>query len=76
MTMEVLQDKLQISKARQELKNKGVSLVEPSWQSLIRKLGFMRMAAVGDMVKSWDVLATLNFIQGHIQKDEPVFDIT
>lgn len=73
--MEVLQDKSQISKARQELKEKGVSLVEPAWQSLIRRLGFILGVTVGDMIKSWDVLATLNFIQKHIQKDEPLFDI-
>lgn len=73
--MKVLQDKLQISKARQELINKGVSLVDSPLRSLMRKLGLVRGMAIGDMVKSWDVLSTVNFLEGHVQKNEPILDI-
>lgn len=75
MTMEVLQDKLQISKARQELANKGASLVDSPLRSLMRKLGLVRGVAMGDLVKSWDVLSTINFLEGHVQKNEPILDI-
>jgi SAM-dependent methyltransferase len=73
--MEVLQDKLQIGKARRELVNKGVSLVEfPLW-SLMRRFGLMRGIGIGDTVKSWDVLSTVDFLESHVQRDEPILDI-
>ena len=75
MCMEVLQDRLQISKARQELVNRGVSLVDSPLRSLMRKLGLVYGVAMGDEVKSWDVLSTVNFLESHLQKDEPILDI-
>ena len=73
--MEVLQNKLQISKARQVLVNKGTSFVESPLRSLMRKLGLVRGVAMGDRVKSWDVLATLNFLDSNVKKNEPILDI-
>lgn len=78
MTMEVLQNKLQISKARQELDNKGASYVDrpdSRLKSLMRRLGLVSGVVMGDMVKSWDVLATVNFLEQHVKKDEPILDI-
>lgn len=78
MTMEVLQDKLQISKARQELDKKGASHVDPPdsrLQSLMRKLGLVKGVKMGDVVKSWDVLATVSFLENHVKKNEPILDI-
>lgn len=75
MAMEVLQDKLQIRKARQVLVTKGVSLVDTQLRSLMRKLGLVRGVAVGDLVKSWDVLSTVNFLESHVKKNEPILDI-
>jgi ubiquinone/menaquinone biosynthesis C-methylase UbiE len=75
MIMEVLQNKLQISKARQVLVNKGASFVESPLRSLMRKLGLVRGVAMGDMVKSWDVLTTLNFLESNVKKNEPILDI-
>jgi SAM-dependent methyltransferase len=78
MTLEVLQEKLQINKARQELLNKGISSVDTPdspLRSLGRRLGFVRDVVVGDMVKSWDVLATVNFIERHVKKNDPILDI-
>ncbi len=75
MIMEVLQNKLQISKARQELVNKGVFFIESPLRSLMRKLGLGRGLAMGDRVKSWDVLATVNFLESNVKKNEPILDI-
>ena len=75
MTMEVLQDELQITNARQELIRRGISFTESAFRSLIRRLGFVRGVAVGDRVKSWDVLSTLNLIESHLQKNKPILDI-
>jgi len=75
MTMEVLQDKLQIKKARKELINKGVSFIDSSLQAFLRKLRILRKIEIGDMVKSWDVLATINFLNDAVSKEEPILDI-
>nr|MDP2190429.1 class I SAM-dependent methyltransferase [Rhodoferax sp.] len=75
MTMEVLQNKLQIGKARQELINKGASFIDSPLRSVMRKLGLISGVKMGDMVKSWDVLATINFLDGHVKKNEPILDI-
>lgn len=75
MVMEVLQNKLQISKARKELIIKGASLVESPVHSLMRKLGLVGGVKMGDMVKSWDVLSTINFLQSRVKKNDPILDI-
>ena len=78
LAREVLQDKEQINKARQELDKKGASYVDvpdSRLKSLMRKIGLVSDVVMGDMLKSWDVLATVNFIETHVKKDEPILDI-
>lgn len=75
MTLEILRDKNQIDHSRRKLLNKGVSAVESSLQSLMRILRLKPGMAIGDRLKSWDVLSSLDFLQSHVQKNEPVLDI-
>ena len=78
MTMYVLQDKLQINEARLELDGKGASHVDPvdsRLKSMLRKMNIIGSVVMGDIVKSWDVLATVNFIEKQIKKDQPILDI-
>lgn len=78
MTMEVLQDKAQINTARQELDKKGASHVDhpdSSFKALLRRLGLVSGVIMGDMIKSWDVHATVKFIEGNVKKNEPILDI-
>jgi SAM-dependent methyltransferase len=75
MAMHVLQNRGQISRARQELVEKGVSLISSPLTVFLRRIGFVDGINVGDQVKSWDVLSILNFIEGHVQKNEPILDI-
>lgn len=78
MTMQILQDKLQISEARKALDKKGAShvdLPDSRLKALMRKLGLISGVVMGDRVKSWDVLATVNFLESHVKKDAPVLDI-
>ena len=75
MTMEVLQDKLQISKSRQELIRKGALFAESPMASFLRRFGFMRGTGIGYMLKSWDVLYTLEFLENHVKRDEQILDI-
>ncbi len=75
MSMIVLQEKIQINKARQALIDKGGAAVESPLRAIFRRLGFVREVAVGDWVKSWDVLAAVNFIENHVKTNEPILDI-
>lgn len=78
MIMEVLQDKRQISSARECLNKKGASHVDHPdsiIKALLRRFGLVRGVVMGDMIKSWDVHATVNFIEDHVKKDEAILDI-
>lgn len=75
MTMKVLQNKSQTAESRQALIKKGASSMESSFRTLLRRCGLVRGVVLGDYVKSWDVLETLNFIEQHAQKNEPILDI-
>ena len=75
MSMDVLQNRSQIANARQELASKGVSFIEAPWRSIFRRFGIGRGVAVGDEVKSWDVLSTLKFLEKNVEKDESILDI-
>lgn len=75
MVMEVLQSKSQIASARHVLIKKGVSSIESSLCALLRRFGLVRGVVLGDQLKSWDVLGTLNFIEQHVQTNEPILDI-
>lgn len=73
--MKVLKNKLQIESSRQELIKKNASSLESSLRSLLRRLRLVSGVVMGDHVKSWDVLETLNFIEQHVHKNEPILDI-
>lgn len=75
MTMKVLQDKLQVSNARQELIRKGAFFAESPTISFLRRFGVIRGIGIGYMLKSWDVLSTVEFLESHVQRDEPILDI-
>ena len=75
MSMEVLKNKIQITSSRQMLIRKGVSSTGSKFRSLLQRTGLINGLVLGDQVKSWDVLETLNFIEQHVQKNEPILDI-
>ncbi|MHB0946175.1 MAG: class I SAM-dependent methyltransferase [Sedimentisphaerales bacterium] len=75
MAMEVLQNRLQISNSRKELAGRGLSFIDSPIKALIRKTRLWRRIAVGDWLKSWDVFTTVNFLEHHVQKNEPILDI-
>lgn len=75
MTMKVLQTKAQIAAARKALRQKGVSAVSGRLREAGRRLGMVGGVAIGDELKSWDVLLTLQFLQENFDKVEPILDI-
>ena len=38
---------------------------------MIDTIGFFRGVTVGDIIKSWDVLKTANFIRDHLSRKPP-----
>jgi len=75
MALEVLKNKNQIKQSRRKLLDRGVSLIESPMQSLMRSLKLRPGMAIGDRVKSWDVFLSLDFLESHLQKNEPILDI-
>lgn len=73
--MKVLKNNSQIDIARKELINRGASCLESSFHDLLRRLHLIRGVKLGDKIKSWDVLETLNFLDQNIQKNDAVLDI-
>jgi SAM-dependent methyltransferase len=75
MTMEVLLNEAQIDVARQELDKRGLSTLDTPWRSLARRVGLTSGVKIGDRVKSWDLLQSINFIERHLAKSDAVLDI-
>jgi len=75
VTLEILNDKYKIGEARHVLVSRGVSLIESPLISWMRKYGLAQGMAIGDMLKSWDVLSTINFLDTHVSKNDPILDI-
>ncbi len=75
MVMEVLQNHTQISAARRQLVSMGASSLEPAWRNRLRRFGLLGGVALGDKIKSWDVLATLEFLEKNLDRNDPILDI-
>jgi SAM-dependent methyltransferase len=79
MTMKVLQTKRQIADARQELIDRHISCVDTSImgkaKGLVKRTGLAQPLLIGDIVKSWDVLSTIEFLEQHVDKDSPILDM-
>jgi SAM-dependent methyltransferase len=75
MHFEVLKSAREIDDARKELERRGISCLSPEWMALPRRFGLVREAAVGDRVKSWDVLKTAQFVEQRLAKNAPILDI-
>ena len=75
MHFEVLRTQREIDAARDELERRGLSCLSPGWKALPRRLGLLREVAVGDRIKSWDVLKTAQFVERNVDKNAAVLDI-
>lgn len=75
MSMQVLQNEEQIAVARRTMRKMGVSFVDSPLRARLRRWGWVREEPVGDNVKSWDVLETLRFLEGHVERNAPILDI-
>jgi SAM-dependent methyltransferase len=79
MTMKVLQSERQIADARREMVDRDISAIDPSLtgkaKAFLKRFGIGDLLVVGDFVKSWDVLATVKFLEERVGKDAPIMDM-
>ncbi|MGA9390860.1 MAG: class I SAM-dependent methyltransferase [Candidatus Sulfotelmatobacter sp.] len=75
MCVEVLKSKTEIEQARRELRRRGLSFTKPWWKHLASKIGISNAVDVGDNVKSWDVLKTVNFIEKNSSQSASILDM-
>lgn len=75
MSMQVLHSRQQIRAARKELKRRGLSAVGSPLARMLHGMGLSSGVCLGDTLKSWDVLRTVDFIVGHLPRDAAILDI-
>lgn len=73
--LEVLKSNSQIEKARAELVRRGLSTLDAGAQAWLRRFRLRRAQQIGDVVKSWDVLKTIQFIEESLPKNAHILDI-
>ena len=75
MTLSVLLTKAQIEAARSALDRRGLSCATPEWKAALQRYRLLSGIRIGDRVKSWDVLKTVEFLESQADRDAPILDI-
>ncbi len=79
MTLKVLQNKGQIRAARDTLEGRGLSSMPgPLKQGIakaVSRVGLAHPLILGDFVKSWDLLTSIEFLEANVPHDGPILDI-
>jgi SAM-dependent methyltransferase len=75
MTVEVLKSLMDVSVARKKLHDMGLSCLGGSVVRLARRFGLWPGISVGDEIKSWDVLRTMEFVMAHVARESQILDI-
>ena len=75
MSVEVLTKSSDNSRARMEMRRRGLDFVTPRLTRLLRKAHLVGGVNVGLPQKSWDVLRTLQCVEQHVDKTAPVLDL-
>ena len=73
--VEVLKSRTDIARARRELNRRNLSFTSRWWTRLARKVGAWNGIEVGDQVKSWDVLKTVNFLEENVPSSASILDL-
>ena len=75
MSVEVLTKSADNTRARMEMRRRGLDFVTPRLTRLLRKAHLVGGVNVGLPQKSWDVLRTLQFVEQHLGKAAPILDL-
>lgn len=61
--------------ARLLLAKRGLNVLPTRFGNLLRKLRLTKKVAVGDVIKGWDVLKTVDFISYNLKNDAAILDM-
>ena len=75
MSLEVLANSADNMRARAELRGRGLDFVTPWLAKALHRARIIKGVNVGHLKKSWDVLRTLQFLEEHVSKTEPLLDL-
>ena len=75
MSSEILKSHNEIHAARDILKRTGLSCITPWPLSILKKFGILNGINVGDRIKSWDVLKTIEYIRTNLPSSSRILDI-
>jgi len=75
MSVEVLAKAVDNTRARAEMRRRGLDFATPWLARFLHKTRIVNGIDVGDVRKSWDVLRTLNFIEERVSKTAPILDM-
>lgn len=75
MSVEVLKSTKENEDARVIMRQRGIDCTGTWLSGVLKKYGLMKGINVGDLKKSWDVLKTVEFLEHHLGKADPVLDI-
>ncbi len=77
MTIRVLQSSSEITAARRALTEQGISQLSAfaDWRRKLQMRGLATGLLIGDMIKSWDVYQTAQFIEAQLPQTTPILDI-
>lgn len=71
----ILKNPDEIRAAREQLSERGLDVLPTRFESLLRSLHLKTEVAVGDVIKGWDVLKTVDFIGSQLESHAAVLDI-
>jgi len=75
MSVEVLTKTADNTRARAEMRRRGLDFVTPWFEKVLHKTGIVKGVNVGLGEKSWDVLRTCRFIEQLVGKTTPILDL-
>lgn len=75
MTLQTLRSAEQISEARFRLNRRGLSFATTGWTACLLRYRLLSGMRIGDRLKSWDVLKTIELIEEQVPKEAPILDI-
>ena len=75
MSVEVLARSSEYVLARTEMRRRGIDFACPWALRVLRKIRFVKGVSIGDVRKSWDVLKTVQFVEGRVAKTSPILDM-
>lgn len=73
--LRILQSQAAIRESRCRLDKLGASQVEGSFRTTLRRLRLLRGDVVGDRLKSWDLLQSIEYLQQNVAIDASILDV-